>query len=40
MPDATTLIHIDQYNTNKQNFENKKCKNLMNLRTKYWILVV
>ena len=26
MPDATTLIHIDQYNTNKQNFEKKMQK--------------
>ena len=23
IPDATTLIHINQYNTNKQNLDNK-----------------
>ena len=35
-PDATTLIHINQYNTNKQNLDNK----IRDIDQKYHIQVV
>ena len=44
IPDATTLIYINQYDTDKQNLEKTlemvKIQKLMKLRTKYQILVV
>ena len=36
IPDATTLIHINQYNTNKQNLDNK----IRDIDEKYHIQVV
>ena len=44
IPDATTLIYINQYDTDKQNLEKTlemvKIQKLVKLRTKYQILVV
>ena len=40
VPDATTLIHINQYNTDKQNLE-KKIEDIdKKLRTKYRVRLV
>ena len=35
IPDATTLIYINQYNTGKQNFEKKNWKKMLIKNTTY-----
>ena len=36
IPDATTLIHINQYNTDKQNLEKKLVISIKNIRCKWF----